>query len=343
MMKNPLAIIFNDVHLQSNNEGEIVESINHLLNYAASKGITNLICAGDFFESRSFQRQSVLITFDKILELIHKAGCTLYLFPGNHDKTEYASYDSFLEIYKFYPGVIFNKEISNIELGGVKITLLPFYADSMLIPMIDAAEGGDVLISHFEMNGSINLGKVSEKSTITRRMLKKWKKTYLGHFHNTHEITKDIVHLPSLRQNNFGEDSNKGFTILYDDLSYEIIKGRFREFNKIVIDVNKVSNQSIKEFIELYRNGDSTIRFEFIGDESKLKSLDKEQFKDTGIDVKIVYSKSYDVTSKEVPKIIEKYDKSLVEDSFKAFCIEKGYDEEYGLKYLREFLEKVKK
>ena len=334
----PIAIIFNDIHLKPGNEEQVLESTVHLLQYAKLHNIDKLIFAGDLFESRTFQRQNILTTFDKMLNLVYESGCTLYLFPGNHDKTEYASFDSFLEGYRFHPNVIFNKELSVIDIEGVSITLLPFFADSMLIPMIEEAKGTDVLISHFEMKGSTHLGSVSEKSSITRTLLKKWKKTYLGHYHNTHEITKDIVHLPSLRQNDFGEDSNKGFSVLYNDLSYEIVKGRFKGYTKIIIDVDKIDAKGIRSLIKTHENSEDTVRFEFKGEESKLKAIDKAQFDNTGIDVKLKYDVKYEASTEHVPLLIKQYDKVQIVDIFKSFCSDKGYSAECGMKYLDKFL-----
>lgn len=339
-MKKPLAIIWNDAHLKTGNEQEIMKSVNHLIAYGKKNKISDIIFAGDLFDSRSFQRQEVLRTFDSMLDKFHKAKMTLYLFPGNHDKTVYEDSYSFLDVYRFHPGVKFNRELKTILIKGVSIDLLPFFSDDLLVPMIKEAKGGDILISHFEMNGSTNLGRVSEKGSITRKMLSKWKKTYLGHYHNTHEITKDIVHLPSLVQANFGEDSNKGFTVLNDDLSYSIVKGHFREFTKIVIDVDTITAGEIKELITTYKNSEDIIRFEFIGDEAKLKAINREQFKGTGIDVKIKFNKVFDYENMELPEVIQKYDKETVKSTFHDFCEEKGFDYEIGKIFLDEFLEK---
>jgi exonuclease SbcD len=282
----------------------------------------------------------VLHAFDEILDLINKAGCTLYLFPGNHDKTVYASYDSFLDVYRHYPSVVFNRELSVIELGGFKITLLPFFSDDMLIPMLEEAEGTDVLISHFEMAGSTHLGNTSVKTTINKDLLSKWKKVYLGHYHNHHEITEDIVHLPSLRQTSFGEDDYKGFSILFDDLSYEVIEGDFKRFRKIIININDTNTSEIAELIRVHGNGQDTVRFEFIGDENKLKALDKSQFNDSGIDVKIKYEVkyNYDDSSLQLPTVVEHYGEDKVKEAFKAFCDEKGYEHKDGIVLLNEFL-----
>ena len=341
-MKEPLAIIFNDAHLKTGNEQDVINSVKHMLKYARAEKIDKLIFAGDLFDSRSFQRQSVLQAFDEILDLVNKVGCTLYIFPGNHDKTVYASYDSFLDVYRHYPNVVFNKEISVIDLDGVSITLLPFFSDDMLIPMLQEAKPTDVLISHFEMAGSTHLGKVSEKSTINKKLLSKFTKTYLGHYHNHHEISKDIIHLPSLRQSNFGEDENKGFAVLNKDLSYELIKGDFKSFKKITIDINKTTAKQLKELITTHENSSDTIRFEFVGDESKLKALDKSLFNGSGIDVKIKYDIKYDYKDDQLvlPTVIEHYGEEQVKDAFKSFCNEKGYEYQEGIVLLNEYLKR---
>ena len=341
-MKDKLAIIFNDAHLKTGNEQDVIHSVRHMIKYAVKNEVSDLIFAGDLFDSRSFQRQSVLQAFDEILRLINKAGLTLYIFPGNHDKTVYASYDSFLDVYRHYPNVVFNRELSVIKLDQVTITLLPFFSDDMLIPMLEQAEPTDVLISHFEMAGSTHLGKVSVKSTINKKLLSKFAKTYLGHYHNHHEISKDIVHLPSLRQSNFGEDENKGFAVLNKDLSYELIKGDFKSFKKITIDINKTTAKQLKELITTHENSSDTIRFEFVGDESKLKALDKSLFNGSGIDVKIKYDIKYDYKDDQLvlPTVIEHYGEEQVKDAFKSFCNEKGYEYQEGIVLLNEYLNK---
>jgi hypothetical protein len=260
------------------------------------------------------------------------------MIPGNHDKTIYNSYDSFLEVYRYYPNVHYYPSIKNIEIEGVGITLLPFFSDDMIIPMIEESKGGDILISHFEMNGSTHLGNISDKKAINKRMLKKWKKTYLGHYHNTHEITKDIIHLPSFKQSSFGEDNNKGFTVLHKDLSYKIIKGNFKEFNKISIDINNTNSKSLLELIKLHSGSEDVVRFEFTGDKTKLDAIDKSLFKGSGIDIKKKYKEIYEIDEIEKPELVKKYDKEQIYSSFKQFCDDKDYDYKTGLVLLNNFL-----
>lgn len=340
MNKEPIFIIFNDAHLKAGSEEDIILSVRHMISYALANRIKTIVFAGDLFHSRSNQKESVLNACDKIFELINEADIQFIIFPGNHDKTSYTSYTSFLDVYRFHPNVIFTDRLKNIEIKGKTITLLPFFDDVMLVPMLEEAEGGDILISHFEMKGSSHLGRVSEKTTITRRTLKKWKKTYLGHFHNLQEITPDITHLPSLRQNDFGEDNVKGFSVVYDDLSYSVIKGIFKAFHKITIDIDILSSSDIKELIKVHSGSEDTIRFELIGEESKLKAFDKEQFKGTNIDVKVKYEKTFKTDDEAKPVLIKKFDMGQVVNTFKSFCEDKGLDYDIGLGFLNKFLKK---
>ena len=342
MSKKPLFCIFNDAHLGVGNEEAVVLSIKHMISKLLDLNIDTVVFAGDFFHSRSNQTESVLQAAHEIFRLLNEAGIHLIFFPGNHDKTSYFSYRSFLDTYIHHPNTTFTDKPLVLDIRGVNVTLLPFFDDSILVPMIEELEGGDMLISHFDMQGSTHLGKVCEKSSITKRTVKKWKKVYLGHYHNTHCITPDIVHLPSLRQSSFGEDDNKGFSIIYDDLSYEIIPGVFKKFSKLVLNIDELSGDEIKELISVHSDSKDTIRFEFIGEETSLKALDKEQFIGTGIDVKLKYQKKFKEEGVEKPVLIKKFDRDQIETSFKEFCEEKDYSYSEGVVILNEFLNKTK-
>ena len=339
-MKDILAIIFNDIHLKTGNEDEVYESTKYMVDYAVENGIKNLIFAGDLFDSRTFQRQKVLQTLDKMLDLFHASGLILYMFPGNHDKTLYNSSDSFLDIYKHHPCVKFNRELKNIVIDGVSIDLLPFFSTELLVPMIENAKGSDILISHFGMDGSNHLGHVQKNTNINKKMFTKWNKVYLGHYHNHNEITKDIVHLPSFRQENFGEDNNKGFSLLKKDGSYEIIKGKFKEYTKITVDLDKNTQKDISKLIDTHKNSGKIVRIEFNGTEAQCKAINKTQFKGTDIDIKLKYSEIYENEIAEPSKIIEKYSKDQILGSFKDFCNDKDYDYKEGEHMIKEFLNK---
>lgn len=342
-MKKPITAIFNDVHIKFGNEDEVIRSVKHMVKYLVKNNIKEIICNGDVFDNRSHQRLSCLDTWTHILDLFKKNGIFCHTNVGNHEKTLYSSKKSFLDTYKTHPSIKVYDEISTVKIGGFNMTFSPFFSDEILVPMLEEHEGSDVLIGHWEMEGSSHLGKVSEKTTINKKLLSKWKKVYLGHYHNHQEITKNIVHLPSLRQDGFGEDSNKGFSIIYDDLSYDIIEGDFDKFTKIELNVEEIDTKELKKIIKTHSGSKDTVRIEISGDESKVKAIDKNIFKGTGIDFKPKYNikYEYDDSDSKKPNITESYSKDDIIKMFRNFCDEKCISEaDFGESLLNEFLNK---
>lgn len=339
-MTKPIAIQFNDVHLKTGNEDAILKATKYMVSYAVDNSISTLIFAGDLFDSRSSQRQSALKTFSTMLDMIHEAKLKLYMFAGNHDKTVYKSYDSFLESFKHHPCVTYNKDVSDIILGGVSITLMPFFDDSMLVPKLEEHVGGDMLVSHFEMQGSEHLGNVSEKTVINKKLLSKWKVVRLGHYHNHVKISDKISHLPSFIQGDFGENRDKGFALLNDDLTYTLIKGDFTEYIKYSFDLDVDGVGKVIEAVEIHKNSPNVIRFEVSGSKEKLRAFDKSIFKDTGIGYKPKLERQYEELSSSVQEIKKKYGEADVKISFSEFCKKEGFDEVQGLELLNEFFKK---
>ena len=209
----------------------------------------------------------------------------------------------------------------------------------MLCGQLENHIGGQILIGHWSCDGSTYLGKVDKNKVINKKLLSKWNKIYLGHYHNYHKVNENTTHLPSLLQDNFGEDNVKGFTVIYDDLTYKVIKGKFREFVKVVVDINHTSLKELKEKIKLYKNDDCVVRFELIGDDSKLKSIDKSIFVDHGIDVKLKFDKKYtlELGENEQATLKEVYKEDDIRKEFKKFCNDKNYDYKFGLSLLDKF------
>jgi len=341
-MKKPLTIVFNDIHIKSGNEIAVYEGVKYLVEHANKLKIKEIICNGDIFESRSFQRQSYLDCWERCLDLFHANGIICHTNVGNHDKSIYKIENNFLSSFRHHPAMELYSKITNTTINGKTFTFSPYYLDEQIQEQLENQAPTDILIGHWSCHGSVNLKMITKKEGIGKKLLSKWKKTYLGHFHNWNEVSKDIVHLPSLLQNDFGEDNNKGFSIIFDDLSYEIIKGKFREFKKIVLDMNIISLSELNEIVKTESKNDATIRIECIGDDSKLKAIDKSLYKDSGIDVKTTFNKEYDfdTTKKEIPKAVNKYTENQIKDELKIFCKKKGLNHTEGERLLIKHLSK---
>ncbi len=331
-------VLFTDIHIKKSNIQEITTAITDVISFCKENNITECYCLGDIFESRIAQTQEVLSAFDNIIELFSSNNITLYSIAGNHDKTDYSNEYSFLEPFRHNPSFVLCNENTNIK--GVNLRFQPYFKEDILVEKIkniSVDKGEDfVLLGHFAVSGSRNNdGSIVEG--ITSKDLKKFKKVFLGHYHNTQEPLSNVVHIPSLIQHNFGEDSNKGFTVVYEDLSYSIVKTSAKEYVKQVIDLDKFSNKDIVKLIDQHKNSDNEIRFEFLGDESKLKSIDKSIFISNGIDVKIKVKEVEDNTEFDEVEMKE-YDNSSILEEFTLFCEENSFPEIDGCKYLKNHL-----
>ena len=80
------------------------------------------------------------------------------------------------------------------------------------------------LYIHEGINGA--LAQPSEKE-LPARIFSPFDKVFVGHYHNRTVIPgTGIEYIGSSRQHNFGEDEEKGYTVLYTDGTYEFVKNR---------------------------------------------------------------------------------------------------------------------
>lgn len=335
-MKEPKFIIFNDVHIKQGNEEDCERSLRHLLKYCTENNILDLVFAGDMFDNRTSQRLSVLKVFTEFLNSCAELNINVYAIPGNHDKTRYDSIDNFLDVFGSYDNFMLFRDISNCEIGGINVTFLPYFTDKMLVERVKEHNGSDMLIGHFAINGSSHLGHVVEDSALNASDFKKWDKVYLGHYHNYHKINKDIFHLPSIRQNNFGEDNDKGFTVIYNNLTHAIIPGDFTEYVNFYFDADNGSQKELENHVNSFVDSDKRIKFTIVGDQSKVKSIDKSIFRDTNIMVSLNYNE--DSLNTKATEIIKKHTEKSILENFACYCEEKGLDKEEGLEMIENFL-----
>lgn len=345
MEKSALTVISNDWHITSTNTEQIIDLISQKIKVAREYQITTLICLGDVFQSRQAQPLSTLKCFEQILSLIDEAGMILYCISGNHDKTDYSSSDSFLDQFQWHPtlNLIRNYSQISIDSEGTIMHFIPYFEEETWLTKLDKVfytKGvKDILMSHQALTGSVNNDGSSISNSLKPSLFKNFDKVFLGHYHNKQQIGKNIYHLPSIQANNFGEDNDKGFTVLFDDGSHELITSKFPEFHTIKIDLDKVSKKELnslkKSGAGLIKDSGANIRFKIEGSEDKVKALKSEEFTTLGIDIK----KEHKVLERSIAKAetgeILVYDEETIITKFDEFCEQEEYiDLDKGKNYL---------
>jgi len=335
-----LTIISTDWHLKPENLEEIIDLVRQKCKLAKKLGIKDIFCLGDVFDSRIAQRQSVLKAFERILGIIEEYGLVFHLIPGNHDKTVYPSMDSFLDAFKTYPCLRLYRKHSIVKLGKFNFHLIPFFEEKVWLEIFHGIEKGgknDILLSHMAVEGSRNNDGSLVSSGLTPKMFENWLMVLLGHYHDEQQIGKNIFHIPSIKQNNYGEDENKGFTVLNSDGSYEVFKSNYKAFKRLKINIDETPQKELEKLVKTYSKNEDRIRFEFTGDSTKLKALDKSKFNKHGIEIKTKVKEIEESIVECEKQDVKIHNQSTIMSEFKKYHeIKSDFNLKLGTKYLKE-------
>lgn len=353
-MKTPLSITSTDWHLTRNNRDQIKDLIRQKIQLAKKLKINKVFCTGDIFQARKAQEEIVLNTFGEILDMFKEADIQLICIPGNHDKVSQSGTESYLTPFKNHPALFLIEIMGGVSIGNIIFSCLPYFDDETykqkLAELIEYRFANkkeypalqkeyDFLLTHQAFNGAINNDDSKVENDLKPTLLSQFDKVLVGHYHNKDDQGK-IVYIGSICQNNFGEDDQKGFTIIYDNGEIEFYKAKFREFRKITLDVDKLSLQQLKtEIGKISDVNQANYRLELTGDNKKLDSIDVDVYKSLGFDVKLKSKESQvNIESAIQGQRIEFNNDSIVEE-FNKFCEqEKIENVEAGMNYLNKIL-----
>lgn len=345
MAKKPLAVVSNDWHISSSNTDVIEEVMSQKIALCSKLNINTVFVLGDIFQSRQSQPLKVLKCFENILDKFHDAGIKVHCIPGNHDKTNYDSADSFLDSYTHHPALELTRSGSILKLGGIKVRMIPFISDELFLKAfakskeLHPVSKNEILMSHIAVTGSVNNDGTKVSGSISPSLFEDFSTVLLGHYHNFHKVSGEIYHLPSVIQKDFGENDNKGFTIIYDDCSFEIVTSDFKRYETVEIDLDKVTHKEFKEKLKEFNTESTNVRIKLVGSNEKIKSIKIDELKMSGFHVKTDQKDISDsIEQIENGKIVEHDSSSLLEE-FIAFCEKEEYDNiEIGNNYLKKQL-----
>lgn len=345
-MKKPIFAIVTDIHLEQSNLEQRKGLFKQVKIVMEQMAIKKLMILGDVFESRKAIPENVLNCFGDIITDLYNADTETFAIPGNHDKLVYSKRESYLTPFEHYPGFTLFQDNGEIQIDELLVFMSPFYEQEIWLKEfehyfktknVNALKGGSIMLSHLAVTGSKNNNGESVENGISKGLFERFNKTFLGHYHNTHEVNKNIIHVPSICQKNFGEDPNKGLTIVYSDSSYEIINLRFREYVNIEFDLASITKRQIDKIVSSHLNSENPpyIKAKFYGTESEVKSIDKDQFNRLGISVKMHIKEIEDSIEYSQHEEIKEYDLQSLTEALKEFCQIEGLNFKEGIKYLK--------
>lgn len=347
-MRKPLGILITDTHYSNNNVDEVNNVLVQCLQLALQLGVKKIYHGGDIFTLRTGQSLTVLLAFYNFLSLLSEYGIDMEAIPGNHDKTDLDSEDSYLDVFSNHPNFKVIRDGQIIKLGAFSLSLLPYFKERGTFPdrlkdlsakALKMPAEKRYLLTHISVNGVKNNDGSKVADGVSTGMFNTWDKVFVGHYHNASVVGDNIYYIGSSHPQRYGENSDKGFTVLYNDGSHELVKADFKKYIKVAIDVEKMTKIQIERFRTKYTNPKHNIRFVFKGTEEKLKSVNEKLFTDVGIDIRkesdnILKS----MTAAENDEFLS-FSKASLMKEFVEYCkVNKvtGGDLSLGLKYMKQ-------
>lgn len=339
----PKILVSTDWHLKPSNIEEIYKLQEQEILEAKKLGIKNHVWLGDIFDSRISQREEVLNTLTKIIELYQHHGHCIFCIPGNHDKTSYESETSFLDAFQYHPNFKLITRVDYFTIEKIFCFFIPFFTNEIWCDeykQIGSAIklSNSILFTHLAFQGSRNNDGTLVESSITPSMFKDWGKVFSGHYHDHQELTDNVIHLGSITQHDFSEDENKGFWVIYEDLSYDLIPSDGKKYRKLVVNLDEMTFKQVDKVIKKFKeeNNDSFVRVEIKGSEDAIKSIDKKEYQSLGIDIKTKVNEieNIDGDIEEVRALTT----ADIADKFKLFCEQNEYDYDEGIEILKEVI-----
>jgi len=348
-MKKVIAVISTDQHLDLDNISTWISCMKEGDELAIKHNVP-LFLLGDLFESRKGQTQELL---NVVHDYLKESKVQKYCIPGNHDKQTYDSKDSYLDAFTFHPNFHLIRDydvdsfFSSFNLEQCQLHFIPYFLEGPLyLNYLDIAKNSlrenkiNILLTHISINGSKNNDGELIVGGLSAELFECFDYTYVGHYHNKGKITPKIEYIGSLFQQNFSEDTNKGFTLLYDDGTISQIKSTFKEYQTLTINLDIVSQKELEDLTQEIPKESKFTRYEFVGTYEKLKSINQSYYKSLGFDVKIKRDKIDSGIKEAQLHSITQFNKTTIVTEFEKFCTENQLEYNEGIKYLNQKLNK---
>ncbi len=229
-----------------------------------------------------------------------------------------------------------------VGFGDLTVGLISYFPENGSFiqkhgELMDYLDGTDyqkrILYIHQGIRGALSQPTDDE---LPADMFKKWDKVLVGHYHNRCKFG-NIEYIGSSRQHNFGEDEEKGYTILFSDGDTEFVQNKVNiRYKTLELSFDEI-NSHIKETIEDLTQDGYRVRVKILCDPEQVKSLDKQFLIDSGAS-KVEVAQSVTERAKVSQNSFEKrFDKSGLKDMYSAFCENNNIDNEeveVGIRYL---------
>lgn len=339
----PCMLLFNDIHISKDNIPEFEINWQEALSHCKRLNIHTMVLGGDLFFSRSAQTLDVLLAVHDALLTAARMHIDVILANGNHCKVNQEAIRGYCHVFDQHDNVLVIDSyhtLSNPEWSFM-LHVIPYFPEDgsftgKLNEVIEnelSADKQNYLYIHEGINNALSR---SAENELPVHIFGDFDRVFVGHYHNRCTVAPNIEYIGSSRQHNFGEDEEKGYTVLYGDGMTEFIKNHAnRRFMVLDVPDDKVDIHLTDRLEELKEDGRYKVKVRIHSSLTGASAIDKSKLLEAGAGKVEVVTEEIHTAGGPETGLFEKFDSGKIRDNYRRFCTEKGISEELGLSYLK--------
>lgn len=343
--KHPFALLINDIHVSKDNIPEFQKNWEEAISICTQHCIDRIIVGGDLWLSRSAQTLSTMLAVRWALKATSNKGILVIIAEGNHDLVDQESLEGYSHVFSEYPGVEVIDDFVIYEMldGDIATDLfvMSYFPEDgsfteryndMVQDMMESRKS--ILYIHQGIRGGLTTASDHE---LPANLFEQFDNVLVGHYHNRKVIEgTNIEYIGASRQHNFGEDEDKGYTILYKDGSYEFVKNEVNaRYKAIDVDINNMNESFFQELQRIQSDGRYKVKVRISCQSEQAISIDTEKLQEYGVTKVELETEQTQARIAEEQDLSKKYDKSGIKQEYTNFCSDKAITNvELGLTYL---------
>ena len=262
---------------------------------------------------------------------------------GNHDLVDQESFLGYSHLFSEYPNVFVVDDYTVMDISdNVVLYVMSYFPENgsfterlnAIVKELDSLKT-NILYIHEGINGGLAMPSDDE---LPANIFQLFSKTLVGHYHNRKRVTgTEIEYIGSSRQHNFGEDEEKGYTILYSDGSYEFVKNEVNTRYRVIdIDLSQMDDK-FYEMVNTLKEGGYKVKVRISCDSKAVNSVDKQKCLNNGATKIEFITEHTEIKLTQAQDITQKFDKSGIKQEYVDFCADRAISNvEMGLHYLNK-------
>lgn len=341
----PCLLLLNDIHISKDNIPAFKANWQEAIDICRKMDVKEIAIGGDLFFSRAAQTLDVLLAVHDALLTAAEHGIHVTIAEGNHDKVNQENERGYCHVFDQHSNVLVCDEYVSLPLGDdcrfVLHMMGYFPEDGSFCTRLDRLKEEaldpkrlNFLYIHEGINGA--LAQPNDKE-LPAKIFEEFDKVFVGHYHNRTIIDKTrIEYIGSSRQHNFGEDEEKGYTVIYTDGTHEFIKNKVNTRYRVIdVSAERAGLHLMDELREIDADGRYKVKVRVHAPQAAMKSVDKAALLDAGATKVELIADDDEMLEVAASSLFEKFDSHRIRETYEEFCREKQIDDvAIGLEYL---------